>query len=71
MNPDAELLAGVLRRFLAKRQFFFVRIDELTLDGKIAITEEEAGAILRATDGWIEAHRVAGQADESYYVTQP
>jgi hypothetical protein len=68
---DDELLAAVLRRFLQKRAFFFVKSDHLTLDGKVDINMDEVGALLRVTDGWLEAHRVVGQADEEFYVTQP
>lgn len=64
---DTELLAAVLRRFLVAREFFFVKQDHLTLDGKVDISEEEVGAILRVTEGWIEAHRVVGQADPEFY----
>lgn len=69
MNDD-QLLAGVLRRFLQAREFFFVKVDHLTLDGKVDINEDEVGALLRVTEGWLESHRVAGQADESYYVRE-
>jgi len=68
---DTELLAEVLRRFLTAREFFFVKSDHLTLDGKVDISLEEAGAILRVTEGWIEAHRLVGQADEEFYALTP
>jgi hypothetical protein len=64
---DDELIAAVLRRFLERREFFFVRSDQLVLDGKIEISKAECGAILRVTDGWIEAHRLVGQADDEFY----
>jgi hypothetical protein len=65
---DDELLAAVLRRFLQKRAFFYVKSDHLTLDGRVDITIDEVGAILRVTEGWIEAHRLVGQADDEFYV---
>jgi hypothetical protein len=68
---DTELLAEVLRRFLMAREYFFVNDDHLTLDGKVDISDEELGAILRVTEGWIEAHRVVGQADEEFYALTP
>jgi len=64
---DDELLAGVLRRFLEQREFFFIRSAYLTLDGKVDISMEEVAALLRTTDGWLEAHRVVGKADDEFY----
>lgn len=66
---DTELLAAVLRRFLESRAFFYIKSDHLTLDGKVDISMEEVGALLRASDGWIESHHVIGQADDESYVT--
>jgi hypothetical protein len=64
---DDLLLAGVLRRFLEQREFFFIHSDSLTLDGEVEISEEEAAALLRVSDGWPESHRVVGQASDEFY----
>ena len=47
---DADVLVAVLRRFAVADQWVTVRDDQLTLDGRVDITPDEAAAIKRILD---------------------